>query len=92
MKGVTADQDPGPPAAPWGEEAGRFGEGSRDTAQMQPDPDMTTAVPDGEGSGEVGVGSRRLKVPRGLGNLPASSVRNNAAALVLYTGFGWSPL
>ena len=77
---------------PQGEEAGRFGEGSRDTAQTKPDSDTTTVVPDGEGLGEVGVGSRRLKGPRGLGDLPASSVRNNVAALVLYAGFGWSPL
>jgi len=77
---------------PWREKAGRSGEGSRDTAQRPPDPDTAAAVPDGEGSGEVGVGSRRLKVPRGLGNFAASSVRNNTAALVPYTGFKWSPL
>lgn len=60
---------------PWGEEAGRFGEGSRDAAQMQPDPNTSAVVPDGDGSGGVGVGSRRLKVPRGLSDLPASGVR-----------------
>lgn len=59
---------------------------------MQPDPDTTAAMPDGEGSGEVGVRSRQLKVPRGPSDLPASSVRNDVAALVLYDGFGWSPL
>lgn len=43
MKGVTADQDPGPATVPRGEEAGWSGEGGRDTAQMQLDPDMTAA-------------------------------------------------
>lgn len=77
-----ADQDPGPLQHPRERRQGGLGR-EAGTAQMWLDPDTIMAVPDGEGRGEVGVGSRQLKVPRGLDDLPTSSVRNNVAAHVL---------